>query len=356
MLLSEIRNAPVDRPGRRNVLSLSAAAALAVLAGTVASVAPANAQQDFFKGKNITLYIGFAPGGGYDYYGRLAARYLGKHIPGNPNIVPQNMPGAGSFVAANFLYNAAPKDGTALGMFTQTLALEEALKTKGVQYKSGQFSWIGRVTGILEVQLVGPKSKTRTIEDARKFETPVASTGSGSPSESYPKLMNALGGTKFKVIAGYPGSTQGMMAAESGEVDGALTSWNTLKRTKSNELAKGEFAVLVQYGLERHPDLPNVPAVVEIAGTEEGKKILGFYASGGEIGRSIVAPPGLPAERVKLLRDAFDAMVKDPEFLAEVDKLKVEFSPASGTFMQKLVAETAEAPAEMIAKAQDILK
>ncbi|MBX9741535.1 MAG: hypothetical protein K2X62_15780 [Beijerinckiaceae bacterium] len=362
MFGSKIGNAPLVRASRetsfprRKVLSLALAASLAALGATAAGTRPAVAQQDFYKGKTIILYIGFAPGGGYDYYGRLAARYLGKHIPGNPNIVPQNMPGAGSFVAANFLFHAAPKDGTALGVLTQTLALEEALKTKGVQYKSAQFNWIGRVTAILEVSLVGPKAKARTIEDARKIETPVASTGSGSPSESYPKLMNALGGTKFKVIAGYPGSTQGMMAAESGEVDGALTSWNTLKRTKTNELAKGEFSVLVQYALSRHPDLPNVPAVTELSNTEEGKKILGFYASGGEVGRSIVAPPGLPAERVKLLRDAFDAMVKDPEFLAEVDKLKVEFQPASGDFMQKLVAETAEASPEMIAKAQEILK
>ena len=341
---------------RRAFLSGTMALTLAAAAALLPAGASAQDAQNFYKGKTVTVYIGFAPGGGYDYYGRLAARFLGKHIPGNPNIVPQNMPGAGSFVAANYLYNAAAKDGTALGVLTQTLALEEALKTKGVQYKSAQFNWIGRITAILEVSLVGPKAKARTIEDARKFETPVASTGSGSPSESYPKLMNALGGTKFKVIAGYPGSTQGMMAAEAGEVDGALTSWNTLKRTKSQMLASGEMSVLVQYALSRHPDLPNVPAVVELASTDMGKKILGFYASGGEVGRSLVAPPGVPADRVAVLRRAFDDMVKDPEFLAEVNKLKVEFSPQSGEFMQKLIAETAEASPEMIQQAQDILK
>lgn len=331
---------------------------LGLVLATCLIAAPARAQQadEFYKGRTINLYIGFAPGGSYDYYGRLVARFLGRQIPGNPTIVAQNMPGAGSFHAANFLFNAAPKDGTALATLTQTIALEEALKTKGVQYKSAQYNWIGRMTAILEVTLTYSKSKARTIEDARIFEVPVAGTGSGSPSEGYPKLLNALAGTKFKVISGYPGSTQGMMAAEAGEVDGALTSWNTLKRTKAQALAAGEIHPLVQYALQRHADLPNVPAVVELGSTPQARKILGFYASGAEVGRSLAAPPGLPPERVKVLRRAFDAMLKDPEFLAEVEKTKLEFLPASGEFMQKLIADTAEAPADIIEQAQEILK
>ncbi len=331
---------------------------LAGLCVTTAIVAApvANAQQaEFYKGKNVSVYIGFAPGGGYDYYGRLVARHIGKHIPGNPNVVAQNMPGAGSFTAANFLFSAAPKDGTALGVVTQTIAIEEALKTTGANYKSAQFNWIGRATAILEVTLTGEKAKATNIDLAKQFETPVAGTGSGSPSEGFPRLMNALYGTKFKVITGYQGSNEGMFAMEKGEVDGALTSWNTLKRTRSEPMAQGKIHVLVQYGLTRSPDMKDIPAVVELGQTPEAKAILTFYASGAAVGRSVFAPPGVPADRVNTLRRAFDAMLKDPEFLAEVDKLQVEFDPASGEEMQKLISDVANVSPDTIKRMQDIL-
>lgn len=331
-------------------------AAFGALAIATAS-GPSVAQPEFsYAGKTINLYIGFAPGGSYDFYGRMVARYMGKHLPGNPTIIAQNMPGAGSLLAANYLYKVAPKDGTALGVLTQTIAVEEALKTPGVQYRSAEFNWVGRMTAILEVTLTAPKSKVRTIEDAMRVETPVAGTGPGSPSEGYPKLLNALAGTKFKIISGYPGSTQGMMAAEAGEVDGALTSWNTLKRTKAAWLANREIGLLVQYALARHPDLPDVPAVVELGKTDEAKQILTFYASGAEVGRSLAAPPGVPAERVRLLRAAFDAMLKDPEFLAEIEKTKLEFHPASGEQLEQLIRNTANAPPQLIEKMQSILR
>ena len=327
-----------------------------LIAAIVPQATMAQPAEQFFRGKTIQLYIGFAPGGSYDYYGRVVARYLGKHIPGNPAIVPQNMPGAGSFQAANFVYHAAPKDGTAMAVVTQTLALEEALQTPGVQYKSAEFTWIGRMTAILEVTLTWKTSKAKTIEDARLHEIPIGATGPGSPSEGYPKLLNALAGTKFKIISGYPGSTQVMMAAERGEVDGALTSWNTLKRTKQDWLANGDINLLVQYALERHPDLPNVPAVVELGKTPADKQALAFYASGAALGRSLLAPPGVPAERVTILRAAFNAMLKDPEFLAEIEKTKIEFQPASGDEVQKLIRETASAPREVIDRTQAILR
>lgn len=313
---------------------------------TVPAVAQSGAQ--LFRGETISLYIGFAPGGGYDFYGRLVSRHLGKHLPGNPQVIVQNMPGAGSFKAANFLYSVAPKDGTALGIVTQTIALEEALGTEGVLYKAGQFNWIGRATAILEVTLTSEKSKTKTIEDAKKFETPVAGTGSGSPSEGYPKLLNGVAGTKFKVITGYNGSTEGMLAMERGEVDGALTSWNTLRLTKQDWIQNKKINLVVQYADERDPDLPNVPAIVELGKTPLDKRVLGFYASGAGVGRSFAAPPGVPADRVKALRAAFEAMLKDPEFLAEIDKVKAEFRPLSGEKLQELIVQSANAPKEVL--------
>jgi tripartite-type tricarboxylate transporter receptor subunit TctC len=330
---------------------------LAVLA-VLAAIAPTGAQpaEPFFKGRTINLYIGFAPGGTYDYYSRLFARYIGKHIPGNPSVVAQNMPGAGSFSAANFLYAVAPKDGTALGMITQAAAIEEALASPGVKYKSADFNWIGRMSGVVELHFTWKTSPARTLEDATRAEIPLAGTGPGSPSEGYPKLLNALAGTRFKVISGYPGSTQGMVAMERGEVDGALTSWNTLNRTRKDWLRNHDVNLLVQYVPERHRDLPDVPTALDAAKTPEGRAIMAFFISGAQVGRSIVAPPGVPAERIKVLRAAFDAMLKDPELLAEIEKTGLEFAPGSGEQLQQTIAATAGTPREVVERTQAILR
>jgi tripartite-type tricarboxylate transporter receptor subunit TctC len=329
-------------------IGLAAVAATAVFASSW----PVWAQsaEQFYRGKTINVYIGFAPGGSYDYFGRLLARHYGQHVPGHPNVVAQSMPGAGSFKAANYVYSVAPKDGTAMGIATQTIALEEALGTPGVMYKSAEFNWIGRATAIVEVTLTWHTSNAKTIEDAKRYETPVAGTGSGSPSEGYPKLLNGVAGTKFKVITGYPGSTDGMLAAEKGEVDGALTSWNTLRISKQDWLRDKKINLLVQYTLERESDLAEVPAIVELGKSDIDKQVLAFYASGAAVGRSFMAPPGMATDRVKVMRTAFDDMLKDPEFLAEIDKAKAEFKPMSGEKLQELIASAANAPKEVIDK------
>jgi tripartite-type tricarboxylate transporter receptor subunit TctC len=334
-------------------LRLAAASVAFALLAPAASAQPAD---PFFKGRVINLYIGFAPGGTYDYFGRVVGRFIGKHIPGNPVVVVQTMQGAGSLQAANFLYAQAPKDGTAWGVVTQTLALEEALRTPGAHYKAAEFTWIGRMTSILEVHFTWKTSLAKTIEDARQHEIPVAGTGVGSPSEGYPKLLNALAGTRFKIVSGYPGSTQGMLAAERGEVDGGLTSWNTLKRTKPAWLANRDVNLLVQYANERHPELRDVPTLLELARTPEGRHVLAFYVSGAELGRSLLAPPGLPADRVTILRTAFDAMLQDPEFRAEIEKSGQEFQPASGAQVQRLIEEVASAPREVVERTETILR
>src|SRR5262245_31207893 len=316
---------------------IQVSAALAAILFVVASAEGfAQNAEPFFKNKVINLYIGFAPGGTYDYFGRQVGRFISRHIPGNPTVVVQTMAGAGSLQAANFLDAQAPKDGTAWGVVTQTLALEEALRSPGAHYKAAEFTWIGRMTSILEVHFVWKTSKAKTLADARLYEIPVAGTGAGSPSEGYPKLLNALAGTKFKIISGYPGSTQGMLAAERGEVDGGLTSWNTLKRTKPDWIKNRDISTLIQYAIERHPDLPDVPTVLEAASTPEGRQVLAFYVSGAEVGRSLLATPGIPADRVRTLRAAFYAMLRDPDFLAEIEKSGQEFQPASGESVQKL--------------------
>lgn len=330
--------------------ALAAAALVHAPSGAAAQPAP------FYKGRMINLYVGFAPGGTYDFYSRLVARFLGRHIAGNPTVLVHSMPGAGSLHAANFLYAVAPRDGTALGMITQNAAIEEVLRSPGVQYRAAELNWIGRVSGILEIHFTWKTAKAKTIRDVAEHETVVAGTGPGSPTEGYPKLLNALAGTKFKVISGYPGTTQGMLAMERGEVDGALTSWHTLNRTRRGWLDNRDINLLVQYGFERHRDVPDVPAMMELAATPEAKQIFAFYLSNALIGRALVATPGIPAERVKLLRDAFDALLNDPEFRAEIEKSQSEFDPAPGVQVQKFIHDTANVPPAIAERAREILR
>jgi tripartite-type tricarboxylate transporter receptor subunit TctC len=286
----------------------------------------------------------------------MVTRFMARHIPGQPNMVASNMPGAGSFTASNWLYRIAPKDGTALGTVSQTLAIDEALKSKGVQFKAADFNWIGRVTSNVEVQVVSTRTEGRTIAGARTVVVPTASTGPGSPSDTYPKLMNEIAGTQFKIIRGFPGSTDGLLAVERGETDASLTSWNTMKTTRMNWLTEKKAVLLVQYVTQRSPELMDVPTLVEFANNDADRKLLSFAVSSAEIGRSILGPPGIPADRVAVLRKAFDAAMKDPELLAEVKKSNLDFEPLDGASLAKIVAEAANADATVVARMQKIME
>lgn len=334
----------------------SSSAFIFVAAALAATPALAQAPAEFFAGKQITLLIGFGPAGTYDYYARLVARHMGRHIPGKPGIVPQQMPGAGSLTAANFLYGASPKDGTAMAALSQTLAIEEAIRNPGVKYKSAEMAWIGRATSIAQIQLSMATSKIKTVEDAVVHEATAASTGAGSPTEGYPKLLNGVIKARFKPIGPYPGSVDGLLALERGEVDTALTSYNTIKARRADWIRDKKINILVTYSLKRHPELPDVPAFPEFGRTPDDRKLLEFYVSAEDIGRSFVAPPGLPADRVQTLRHAFMAMVQDADFLAEIKKADAELNPLSGEELQKIVAETAAAPAALVARMQTMLK
>ncbi len=337
---------------------MKASAIVAALSGAAAMSSSANAQGEdkFYAGRTITIVIGFGPGGTYDYYARLVARHIGKHIAGKPNVVAQQMPGAGSLTAANFLYAVAPKDGTSLGMLSQTLAIEEAIGNPGVKYKSAQMSWIGRATSIAQIQLSMATSKFSTIEDVKKAEATAAGTGAGSPTEGYPKLLNGTAGTRFRIVGPYPGSVDGLLALERGEVDTALTSYNTIKARRADWIAEKKINVLVTYSMKRHPELPQVPAFPELGKTDADKQLLEFYVSAEEVGRSFVAPPGLPPERVTTLRTAFTAMVGDADFLAEAAKAKAELDPLAGEELQKIIVQTVNAPRAMISRMRALLK
>lgn len=330
--------------------------AAALLAGAAGFAGPAHAQEDFYKGRTINLYIGFAPGGSYDLYARTLARHLGRHIPGSPTIVAQTMQGAGSFRAANYLFSVAPKDGTAMGTVSQAIALEEMLGTQGIMFKSAEFTWIGRSTNITELMMTWHTSKTQTYKDALQRETPIASTGPGSPSEGWPRLLNGLGGAKFKIIGGYQASANALLAMERGEVDASFTSWDTLSGSKPEWLENKRVNILVQFNRKRLAELPSTPSVVELANSDEDRRILDFYVTGAEVGRSFIAPPGLPPERTKTLRAAFMKMsLEDAEYKAELARAKAPVNAMPGDELQQMIVDIMKTPPALVERMRKIL-
>jgi len=304
----------------------------------------AHAQEPFFARKTITISIGYTAGGSYDLYGRLVARHIGKHIPGQPIVVAQNMPGTGSLKAAAYIYDVAPKDGTALGVVVESAALEQALGNPAAQYDAAKFTYVGRVATSNNIFMQWHTSKVQSIEDSKKLESSLAGTGPGSIAETVPRLLNALAGTKFRLVSGYPASNEAMLAMERGEVEGASSSWAAVSVGKKEWLRDKKIRIILQTAPERTKDLPDAPALPEIGTSAEDRQVYQLYASGSAIGRTVIAPPDMPPERVKILRDAFNAMVRDPDFIADIQKLNVELEPLPGERVQELIVRTLNVP------------
>src|SRR6266568_6522796 len=278
-----------------NKARLLRAAVAAALVVVVAEAARAQSAEQFFARKTINISIGYTAGGSYDLYGRLVARHLGKHIPGQPTVIAQNMPGAGSLKAANYLYEVAPKDGTALGVIVESAALEQALANPAVQYDAANFTYLGRVATSNNIFMQWHSAKVQSLEDAKHMDTSLAGTGPGSIAETVPRLLNATIGTKFKLISGYPASSEAMLAMERGEVDGASSSWAAVKVGKQAWLRQNKIRIILQTTPERISELPHTPSLGEIGDTPEDKQVFALYANGSAIGRSLIAPPGIPA-------------------------------------------------------------
>ena len=321
------------------------------LAALIAAPASAQNAADFYKGKQISFIIGYNPGGTYDLYSRLAATHLSRHIPGQPTIVPKNMPGIASLKAASYLYSQAARDGTVIGMIAQSAALEQVLKNKAVQYDAAKFGWIGRLTTAVEVTVAWHTSPVKTIQDAMKQELVLGATSAGGTSDTMPSLMNKLAGTKFKIVLGYRGTTGAMLAMERGEVAGSHATAENLVVGKPDWLRDKKISVLVQYSTERHPAFPDVPTMVELGKTQEDKKILALFGNTAEIGRAIITPPEVPPARIAVLRKAFQEMTKDERFLAEMKQRKMEFDPMSGEELERRIKETLDIPPALAEKA-----
>jgi tripartite-type tricarboxylate transporter receptor subunit TctC len=309
--------------------------------------AQAQPVEEFYRGKTMEVVIGFGAGGGNDTYARLLANHIGKHIPGRPNLIPKNMPGAGSFLAVNNVFNIAPRDGTVIALGAPTIALDEKIGTEGVRFKSSGLNWIGRIDSQIDVLFMSTASPVKTLEDARKTEATIASTGAGSASSNYPTVLNNVVGTKFKLILGYRGSNDAMLAVERGEAEGHSTAWNTLKVAKPEWVSERKINMLVQFALNRHPELGDVPTAIELGRSDEDRQVLKAIMSASEIGTAFFTSPGVPSDRVTALRRAFDATMKDPAFLADAKKAKFSVGPMTGEDVQKLVAEVDALPASL---------
>jgi tripartite-type tricarboxylate transporter receptor subunit TctC len=329
--------------------------ALAVLAAALSSPAAAQSPAEFYKGKQVSIYIGFSAGGTYDLYARALARHIGRHIPGQPNVVPKNMPGAGSFLAVNNVYGVAPKDGTVLAIGAPTTALDERLGTANVRFKTAELGWVGRVDSLINIVFMWHTSKVKTFADALKYESTLSGTGAGSTVSIYPTVMNNVYGTKFKLVMGYRGSAEAQLAVERGEVEGHSTSWTAVKVGHPDWWPKKTISILVQFSLSRHPELPDIPTAVDLARNQDEKQVLSAIMVAAEIGSAFFTTPGVPPERLAALRRAFDATMKDPAFLAEAEKLQIEILPMTGEALQKLVGELAATPPEIVARVKAAL-
>jgi tripartite-type tricarboxylate transporter receptor subunit TctC len=309
------------------------------------------AQEPFYTGKTIKVIVGFPPGGAYDVYARAVAKYLGRYIPGSPAVVVVNMPGAGSLVAANYMFNVAPKDGTEIASVETFIPFEAYYKGNGVRFNPRQFSWIAALNSEMTTCVVKTESKIKTFGDLLSYEVPFGATGSGAPPVTEPRVMNAVLGTKIKLVSGYPGTADIFLAMENHEVEGACgVGWTTLMSTRGDWVTQGKLRIVVQNAVRRHKEAREVPLLLDFAKTDEQRKLLTLLAAPHRIGRPYLAPPGLPIDRLQILRRALDETLKDPAFLAEAEKLKLGVNSVSGEEIEGVFSDIENMDGSLIEK------
>lgn len=337
--------------------SMRASAALCaalVLGYTAPCTAQSDPVADFYKGKTVNMFIGVGVGGEYDLQARLIAKYIGRHIPGRPNVVPQNMTGASGLKMLNFLYNQAPRDGTAIGMIQNGFPAAQAIGRAGIQFDSNQLRWLGTIAPVVETLAVWHTAGIQSIDDARKKEIVVGATARGGITYTYPALMNELLGTKFKIVTGYTGGNEINIAMERGEVQGRNNSWSSWKVTRKGWLKEKKIYVIAQAGAKAN-DLA-APMIEQLTKNAADRQLVDLIMSGAALGRPMATTPGVPEERLRALRAAFLAAMKDPDFVAETAKLNIEIDPVGGEAMQKIVAGVLATPKPVAARAKPLLE
>ena len=308
----------------------------------------------FYQGKTIDLLVGYPTGGSNDIYSRILGENLGRFIPGNPRVFVRNMPGAGSLVAANYIYNTAPRDGTILGAVSAGIPLEAKLGNAQSRYKASDFNWIGRISRSPSVTMVWKDTQIRKFTDAILSSVTLSATGTGSTGGLYPNIMNKLLNTRFKLVRGYEGTNAAMLAMERGEVEGHSTTWEAVKSVHPAWISSEKIRVLVQHGLTRARDLPEVPTSVELTDNLEDKEVMQVIMSASEIGKSYFTTPGVLPERVSVLRTAFNRVLHDPKFASQIEAIRGEVEPLSGETVQKMVDQLDYIPDKILMRARTV--
>jgi tripartite-type tricarboxylate transporter receptor subunit TctC len=331
---------------------------IGLVAALIAFSTPTRAQsvEDFYKSNPITMLVGSGAGGGYDVYARAFVRHWTDHIPGRPNIIAKNMPAAAGLAAASTLYNSAARDGSVIGAFTNGAAMDPLFGSPGAQYDALRFNWLGSIGKLENVCFTWHTSPIKTIADARSHEVIVAAPGATSNAAIVPKMLNALIGTRFKVVSGYDPGSGLTMAVERGEADGICgLSWSTIKASRPQWIKDDSLNILVQMGLTKLRDLPDVPSALDLIDDPANKQVMELILMRQEAGRPFAAPPDVPADRVAALRQAFAAALADPGFIAEAAKLQLEIEPLSGEAIEKMLAKAYAAPKAIVARAADLV-
>jgi tripartite-type tricarboxylate transporter receptor subunit TctC len=319
--------------------------------------ASAQTVEDFYRGRSITMLVAGGAGGGYDTYARIFARHMSRHIPGHPNIVAKNMPAAAGLAAASTLYNAADKDGSTIAAFTNGVAMDSLFGNPGARYDAQKFNWLGSIGKLQNVCATWHLSTVKTIAAARSREVIVAAAGATSNSAIVPKALNALIGTQFKVIAGYDTGAGLTLSIERGEAEGICgLSWSTIKASRPHWIRDKLLNVIVQMGLAKLADLPQVPSALDLVADGESRQVLELILIRQEAGRPFAAPPGVPADRLATLRHAFAATLSDPEFRADADKAQMEIEPLSAGEIETLLATAYGAPRPIVQKAAALVE
>lgn len=326
--------------------------------GVVLTTTPSGAAQsvaDFYKGKRVTIFVAGGTGGSATRRARALGRYLTKYLPGSPTTILKAIPGAGGVRAANNVYKLARKDGTELGLLQSTVAFVQAISKPGVRYDASKFSFIGSIDPSGQAIVVTKSTSVRSLADAKRTRVSLGSTGQGSSTWIVPTLVNHYFGTKFHIISGYKGLRGTLLAVERNEVDGIAINWHSIKTVRPQWMLNKDIFALAQSTLKRDPELPSAPTLIELAKTEAQREVLRFYGLATALGVSLVAPPGVPPERVKALRAAIDKTFADPSFATYVRSLRLRFLPRSGKVLEGIVAKTLATSPRVIAEMRGLL-
>ncbi len=345
---SQMRHIPLIR----NASAVVVAAATMLCAVALAS---ADTSAQFYAGKPVTLIVPTGPGGGYALYGQLLSQYLGRHIPGQPTVIVQYMPGGGGNVAANYLYNVAPKDGSVIASMFSTLTVTQALQPSGAQFDATKFSWIGSVAPMINAVGVWYQVPSMTLDDAMKKPLIIGATGKSADLYIYPKLMNELLGTKFKIVLGYDSSGAILLAMQNGEVQGMAMGLEAWTATRPEWIKDKKVIMLAQTGLKRDKSISDVPTLLELAKTNEDKQVMTFVAIPAALGRAVAAPPGVPQDRLAALRKAFMDTMHDPDFKRDVTSRGLSVNPSSGSEVVALINSVGATPEPVIERTKQLL-